>query len=250
MSEVTVLQTQPMQTQALVLTPTDMIARAVESGANIEVLTKLMDLQDRYEKNTSRKAFDAAIAQAKSEIPVIGKNRTVDFTGKTGVRTHYKHEDLAEIARIVGPILAKHGLSYRFRTANEGGMAICTCIVSHRDGHAEENTLSAAKDESGNKNHIQAIGSTLTYLQRMTLKAALGLAASDDDDGKAAGSGATVTDEQADAIRDQLQAVGGDIGRFLQQFRVECIPDIAAADYQRAMNLLDAKARQKAKANG
>lgn len=61
-----------------------------------------------------------------------------------------------------------------------------TCIISHRDGHFEENTLSAGRDESGNKNSIQAVGSTLTYLQRMTLKASLGLAASDDDDGASA----------------------------------------------------------------
>lgn len=250
MSEVTVLQAQPIPPQAVVLTPSDMIARAIENNAGIEILTKLTDLQERYEKNAARKAFDAAIAQAKAEIPVIGKNRTVDFTGKTGIRTHYKHEDLAEIARIIGPILANHGLSYRFRTANDGGMATCTCIISHRDGHSEENTLSAAKDESGNKNHIQAIGSALTYLQRMTLKAALGLAASDDDDGRTIGNVSIITDDQADAIRDKLQSVGGDIARFLQQFGVECIPDIPARDYTRAMSLLDAKARQKAKANG
>ena len=48
-----------------------------------------------------------------------------------------------------------------------------TCVVSHRLGHSEENTLTAGRDESGNKNNIQAVGSTITYLQRYTLKAAL-----------------------------------------------------------------------------
>ena len=173
----------PAETTAL--TPMDMLNRAVSQGASIEVLEKLMTLQERWEANQARKSFDEAMAAAKAEIPVIVKNRTVDFTSAKG-RTHYRHEDLAEIARTVTPILAKHGLSYRYRTSSAPNEPVTvTCIVSHRGGHAEENTLAAGRDESGNKNSIQAIGSTITYLQRMTLKAALGLAASEDDDGGA-----------------------------------------------------------------
>ena len=59
-----------------------------------------------------------------------------------------------------------------------------TCVLSHRDGYSEETTLTAGADDSGKKNSIQAIGSTTTYLQRYTLKLALGLATQDrDDDG-------------------------------------------------------------------
>jgi len=51
-----------------------------------------------------------------------------------------------------------------------------TCIISHRDGYREENSLSAAADTSGEKNPIQAIGSTLTYLQRMSARSTARLA--------------------------------------------------------------------------
>ena len=81
--------------------------------------------------------------------------------------------------------MAAHGLSYRFRTIQDGAIKV-TCILSHKSGHSEENTLSGPADASGSKNAIQAIGSTLTYLQRYTLTQALGLAASDDDDGRSA----------------------------------------------------------------
>jgi hypothetical protein len=57
-----------------------------------------------------------------------------------------------------------------------------TCIIAHSAGYSEENSLSAPFDPSGNKNPLQAIGSAQTYLQRYTLKAALGLAAAKDDD--------------------------------------------------------------------
>lgn len=166
------------------MTPMEMLDRAVLNGASIETLEKLMALQERWEKNNARRAFDAAMASARAELPIIIKNREVDFTTSKG-RTNYVYEDLASIAKAVDPILAKHGLAYRFRTTQEGGAVTVVCILSHRDGYSEENSLSAARDDSGNKNSIQGVGSTVTYLQRYTLKAGLGLSATKDDDAAA-----------------------------------------------------------------
>jgi len=225
----------------MAITPMAMLNQAVAQGAGIEVLTKLMDLQDRYEATQARKAFDEAIAAAKAEIPTIFKNRLVDFTGKSGIRTHYRHEDLGEIARTVDPILSKHGLSYRWSTASDQAGVTVTCIVSHRDGHVEKNTLTAGRDESGNKNHIQAIGSAITFLQRYTLKAALGLAASNDDDGKSSGGGATVTPEQATAITDLALEVKADMTGLLEFFDAPSISDIGAKKFAQVIAMLNQK---------
>lgn len=162
-------------------TPMQLLENAVSKGANVETLERLLALQERWEKNQARKSFDNAMAAAKADMPIIFKNREVDFTSQRG-RTNYQYEDLAGIAREVEPVLAKNGLSYRYRTSNNASSVTVTCVVSHRDGHSEENSLSAGFDISGNKNSIQAIGSTVTYLQRYTLKAALGLSASTDND--------------------------------------------------------------------
>src|SRR5689334_5714121 len=124
----------------------DYLALAIERNMAPEVLSKLIDNAARLDAIRSRKAFDAAISAAKAEIPIVFKNKEVDFVGKTGIRTHYRHEDMAEIARTVDPILAKHNLSYRFRTASNG-MVTVTCIISHSDGHSEENSLTAGRDE-------------------------------------------------------------------------------------------------------
>ena len=169
------------------LNPLMLLDRAMERGADMEVLERLMDLQERHEAKEARRAFDRAIADAKAELPAITKDRVVDFTGNTGIRTHYRHESLAGIERAISPILGAHGLSYRFRAAQgEGGRITVTCIVAHRDGHSEETPLSASPDTSGQKNNHQAIASAVTYLQRYTLKLALGLAAADDDDARGA----------------------------------------------------------------
>jgi hypothetical protein len=164
----------------------EMLSRALMSGAAPETLEKMLALQERWEKNEARKAFDKAIAQAKAEMPVIRKNREVSFGAG---RTSYKHEDLAEIANTVTPVLSKYGLSYRWKTTVTDKLIVVTCILSHEGGHSEENSLPGPADTSGSKNAIQSIGSTVTYLQRYTLKSALGLAASHDDDGVAAGNG-------------------------------------------------------------
>jgi ERF superfamily len=156
-------------------TPMTMLDRAVASGASIEVLEKLMGLQERFEANQARKAFDAAIADAKSQIPPIIRNAT----GHNAKR----YADFAAIAAVIDPIIGQHGLNYRFRTVQTDKIAV-TCILSHKAGHSEETTLCGPADATGNKNAIQAIGSTLTYLQRYSLVQALGLAAAHDDDGK------------------------------------------------------------------
>lgn len=230
-----------------VLTPMDMIDRAVSTGAGIETLEKLMALQERWEANQARKAFDAAMADAKAEIPTIVKNRVVDFTSPRG-RTNYRYEDLGEIAKTVDPILSRHGLYYRFRTtSNLSEPVTVTCIVSHRSGYYEENTLCAGRDDSGNKNSIQGVGSTITSLQRYTLKAALGLAASIDDDGRTAGAaenGDFITEDQLKQLNDLAAEVGADIGRACKYLKISSFSELPAAQFQRALRSLEAKRGQ------
>lgn len=233
----------PAPTAALT-TPMEMLGAAISQGAGVEVLEKLMGLQERHERNLARRAFDAAMAAAAAEMPTISKNRTVDFTSAKG-RTNYRHEDLGEIVSTVDPILAAHGLFKRFRILSEGNTVTVTCIVSHRDGWSEENTLSAGRDQSGNKNDIQAIGSAVTYLQRYTLKASLGLAASNDDDGQSTGNGnghgEKITPEQVSWLNTLADEVGADKQKFAQYMKAKDIPDIAASQFDRAVAALNAK---------
>ncbi len=92
----------------------------------------------------------------------------------------------------------------RHKSEQAAGKVRVTCIVSHSAGYSENTTLEASEDHSGNKNTIQAIGSAATYLQRYTLKLALGLSASTDDDGQ----GGKKVKSSAQAKRD------GDMTKF------------------------------------
>ncbi|MGJ4928121.1 ERF family protein [Bradyrhizobium sp. HKCCYLS2038] len=204
------------------------IVRAAMATGNVEMLREAVALAKELDAIAARKAFDRAMSEAKAHIPVIRKNRRVAFESrKGGANTDYAHEDMAEIARTVDPILGEHGLSYRFRVSSKIGEPVSvTCIVTHRDGHYEETTLDAGRDDSGNKNAIQGVGSTITYLQRYSLKAALGLAASADDDSRATEAAdeppayaplpGSITDEQAAYLREALEAKGASERAFIQ----------------------------------
>jgi hypothetical protein len=224
-----------IESQPTEITPMTMLDRAVASGASIETLTKLMELQERWDKNQARKAFDEALADAKSEIGPIFKNKTVSHgQGKA----QFRHEDIAEIARTVGEPLAKHGLSYRWRTSTEGNLVSVTCIISHRLGHSEENTLISSPDVGQARNAIQAVGSAITYLQRYTLKAALGLAASDDDDGRAAGNGPVITDDQATEIMGLITDTNSNVVKMLEYVKAPSVADMNVEQYTKAKTLL------------
>ncbi len=224
--------TQHTQSVSVAVTPLDMLNNAVANGASIEIMEKLMGLHERWEANQSRKAFDEAIASAKAELTPVMKNRA----GHNGKR----YADFAAIASAVDPIISKFGLSYRFRTAQTDRINV-TCILSHKAGHYEETTLGGPADTSGSKNAIQAIGSTLTYLQRYSLVQALGLAASEDDNGKAAGAGEAVSDEQLERINKLIDEVGADVAKFLAYFKIEYLADLPAAQFGRAVASLEAK---------
>lgn len=212
-----------------------------------ERVERFIALKRQMDADSARKAFYNALSDAKAEIPVIAKNRTVAYEHKTGEsKTSYQHEDLGEIARTVDPILAAHGLSYRFRTTSVLNEPVTvTCIIAHRDGHSEENTLSAGRDDSGKKNTIQSIGSTITYLQRYTLKSALGLAASSDDDGRAAEPAIAINDQQRVELAALLDETAADEAKFFAFFEIEYLAELPAKRFNEAKAMLETKKARK-----
>jgi hypothetical protein len=108
-----------------------------------------------------------------------------------------------------------------------------TCILS-KGGYREENSLPGPADTSGSKNPIQAIGSAVTYLERYTLKAALGLSATDDDDAIEANV-TQLTDEQATEITNAIEASGRDLDWFCNFARIDAISDLAPERYDAAL---------------
>jgi hypothetical protein len=180
--EIAVKQPQEIQGNS----PADMIRMAVQGKADLTSLEKLLELQERYEANEARKEYHRAMADFKANPPKIGKDKKVGYSTQKG-NVGYSHASLANVTEKISTELSKHGLSASWST-KQNGQVMVTCKITHIKGHSEETTLAAPSDTSGSKNPIQAIGSTITYLERYTLLALTGLATFDmDDDGNMAG---------------------------------------------------------------
>ena len=164
----------------LVESPQNLISLALEQKADITTLERLMDLQERWEKNQAKKLFLDAFANFQSELPEIKKNKNVDYPSKSGGRVKYNYSPLPDIVKQIKQPLKDNGFSFRWEF-EENGKIKCRCILSHIGGHSESSTMEAEKDTTGNKNDIQSIGSTRTYLQRYTLIGVLGLSTAEDD---------------------------------------------------------------------
>lgn len=226
------------------VTPMEMLQLAVERGADLDQLQKLMDLHDRWEANEARKAFVAALASFKSEPPVIIKTRRASFVGRSGgSKTEYQYATLDNVSAIIGEALSKHGLSHTWKVAqnHESKEITVTCVLTHEYGHAEETTMSAMPDDSGSKNFIQQIGSTVTYLERYTLLAATGLAAADQDDDGDGGGAATVDEYQKEQIIALIRETQADTAQFCKYMGAENVDQIKAADFDKAIRALNKK---------
>ncbi len=169
-------QHHPFPEEQTAMTPMELMQIAVTKGTSVEQLSQLMELQFKWEKNEARKAFVSAMNEFKANPPEILKNKHVAYK-----EVAYDHATLDHVCKVVTAELSKHGISHRWRIEQEPALIRVTCILTHNQGHSEETTLSAGADATGSKNAVQAIGSTVTYLERYTLLAATGLAAKNGD---------------------------------------------------------------------
>ena len=166
-------------------TPYALLESAVANNATVETLEKLMALNERHEANQAKKAFYQAMQEFQRIKPDLPRSQQVSFGGG---KTAYNFCPLSEIDKRLREPLEQCSLSYRFETLTEGDKYGVRCIVSHVAGHSEGTAMFAPADGSGNKNSIQGIGSTTTYLQRYTLISAFGLTTADEDNDGAANS--------------------------------------------------------------
>ncbi len=158
-----------------------LIEIAVNNGADITQLEKLMDLQERYEANQAKKEFNAAMSKFQAMLPVIEKLGIVDYTTSKG-RTFYHYAKIEDIAKAIQPALKETGLSYRFTQSQDNGIITVRCIVTHQSGHSEYSELVSSPDISGGKDQLKSIASAISYLRRYTLTGILGIVVGGEDD--------------------------------------------------------------------
>ena len=171
--------------QALAVTPASTVMALIDRGLtdpefDVAKLEHLLQVHERWLAAEARRAFAAAMAACKREITTIGKDTTADM-GQG--RPKFRFASLAAICDAVTTQMGNHGLSHSWQVDQPAGDEVSvTCVVTHADGHSEAVTLSSRMDTGGAKSEVQALGSTLTYLERYSLVAIMGVATGDMDD--------------------------------------------------------------------
>jgi ERF superfamily len=226
----------------VVMTPMSMIEKALSSGATPETLEKLLTLQERWEANQARKAFIASMALARAKFgPILKTN--------DGYLSRYKYETLTDVMDAVDGPLGEFGFSYDWVTEDlPNGLIRVTCVLTHEAGHSRSNSLSGdpkdTADAKANMNGFQRMGGAVTYLQRYTLKAALGIAASKDTDGdlrdKINEGSSTINSDEFIYIRDLIESSQAVEKKVLASVNAPSLELMTQKQYREAVSKLQA----------
>ena len=182
-----------------------MMQTAVSAGGAVDMamMKEMMQLQRDFEADNARKSFTRALVALKYDLPaIIAHDSVVDFTTQKG-RTYYTHSSMAAVMEAITGPLGKHGFTITYAPATpDNGRVSVTCRLTHSDGHFQESTISAPPDNGSGRNALQAVASSMTYLQRYTVLSMLGIATADMKEPEPEGS----TDDTVDPERN-LRAV-------------------------------------------
>ena len=230
---------QPPATTGSVMTPMEMLNAAIERGDSLDRLERLMDLNDRWEKAQAKKAFLEAKARFKASAPTILKDKDNKQYGS-------KYASIGNVVNTINEALAQHALDADWDFDQSDNRIKVTCTLRHVQGHEESRSLFGPPDTSGQKNPLQQIKSTLTYLKLATFEAVTGIATKEgnvDDDGNSAGN-KVISDEQAEELRTLITATKTQLDKFLEVAKAESVSDVLAKDFTRLKQFLVAKQRK------
>jgi hypothetical protein len=207
-------------------TPLSIIAEAVRQGLDPDQLGKLMDLQERYERNEAAQQFAAALAKFQANCKPITKRRKIDLGGGSGPL----YAGLDDIMREISPLLADCGLCVTFTTEMvDGGMVRTTCHVRH-GRHVEDSVVTLPVPVQMRVNDTQKMGAALSYSKRYALCAALNITVTDEDT-DANGLGTAVDEKQIAQLKEWFTASGEGEGPTLKWAQVKTVADIPAKQF-------------------
>ena len=222
-----------------------LVRLAIERGVDVEVLERLVGLQERVTERNARGAYFEALADFQERCPEIRKSKKANIATRNGADYEYTYAPLEEITRTIRPILRECGLSYSWDVAQGDGALIVTCVLRHIEGHAERASFPVPVDSGARMSAAQKNGAALTYGRRQSLIAVLGLTTADPDtDAPAVGKSVeTITEAQAADLRTLMDEVltTEDQERFLGWMGVRTVEEVPASEYKRAVRGVEAK---------
>jgi len=225
---------------------------ATNKDVNPEVVAMLFDRLKEQQESNEERAFNVAMVACQKELKPITRRAF-------NKQTKSNYAKLEHISKAVDPIIHKHGFSCSFGQL-EGAPdkhIRFFCDVRHEDGHKERYLGDVPIDDAGiqgtvNKTGTHAYGSTMTYGRRYVKCSAFDIQVTDDDDGNGPAN-APITEEQAERLRELLDAAEADIQAFCEMYEIDQYADLPASKWDAALvaiGRVKEKNTEKAKSNG
>lgn len=220
--------------------PSRLLEIAVQSGADVEKLERLMALQERYEAAQAQKAYFGAMNTVQTELlPVVRDS--------FNQQTNSKYAKLEAVHKVLLPVYTKHGFSVSFseEKAEEAGMIRFVAEVMHNAGHMRKYHIDLPLDTVGikgneNKTKMHGKGSSISYGRRYLEMQIFNMTVvNEDDDGN--GGSKTITEAQADTINKMIEESGANKVALLGTYGVSKIEDIPAVVFSAIIKILNAK---------
>lgn len=161
--------------------PESILRYAIDRGADVTVIERLMVVREKLQAEASKAAFDCSMAAFQSECPIILKE-------KSGAKNAYKYAPLDAIVEQVRGLTQKHGFSFSVTSEVDAGWVKAVCKITHAAGHSE---LSSFRVPVDSKNPMmtdpQRYGGAMTFAKRYAFCNGFGILTADEDlDGHAA----------------------------------------------------------------
>jgi hypothetical protein len=156
--------------------PMSIIQFALEKGAGVEVIEKMMAVRSQLRAERAKSEYDSAMSAFQSECPTIVKN-------KDGYNKAYRFASLDHIVHETKPLLQKNGFSYSITSEISDGWVKAFCKVTHIAGHSETSEFKCPIDNN-QKNLMstpQRYGAAMTFTKRYAFCNAFGILTSDED---------------------------------------------------------------------
>jgi acetylornithine deacetylase/succinyl-diaminopimelate desuccinylase-like protein len=229
---------------------TSLVRLAIERGVPVEIVERMVALEEHVADRAARAAYFAALARFQAACPPIRKTKKATIVSKkTGTKFSYTYAPLDEVASTIRPHLEANDLSYNWTVRAEAGSLIVSAHSRHIDGHCEVSEFPVPIDKSGRMSDAQAGAAALTFGKRQSLLSVFGLTTADDDvDG--AGDAEEeevelVTEDQLAQLKDLIDSPDQEAD-FLAWIGAASLREIPAEDFNRALNgLRTARQRQR-----
>lgn len=192
---------------------------ARDPNVDVDKMDRLLQMRMQLIAQQAQADFNEALAVMQPLIPTIQERGNAN-----GRYTYARWEDINEVIK---PILAEYGFALNFETLTGDGWVEITAILRHRGGADQRSVYRLPNDVSGNKNVVQASGSSSSYGKRYTASALLNLQSTliEDDDGRAAGT-RTISQEQFNELDSILETEGVDKTTFCKRYQIDAVSNL------------------------